>query len=102
VAGFNQMLQGGLGIVAPPIGALLLVLLPLQGVLAIDFVTAILGLTPLLFVFIPQPPAAKSGARLSLFGDLRAGLRYVWSWPGMVILLSMALVLNLVFTPAAR
>jgi len=101
VAGFNQMLQGGMGILAPPIGALLLAALPLQGVLAIDFVTAILGVTPLLFVFIPQPPAAKGGVRLSFFGDLRAGLRYVWSWPGMVILLSMALVLNLLFTPAA-
>lgn len=101
VAGFNQMLHGGIGILAPPIGALLLEVLPLQGVLAIDFVTAILGLTPLLFVFIPQPAGAKAAGQRSFGGDLRAGLRYLWSWPGMMILLSMALVLSLLFTPAS-
>ncbi len=101
VAGFNQMLQGGLGILAPPIGALLLEVLPLQGVLAIDFVTAILGAAPLLFVFIPQPPGGKPSAARSFLGDLGDGFRYVWSWPGLVILLGMALIINLVFTPAA-
>jgi DHA3 family macrolide efflux protein-like MFS transporter len=101
VAGLNQMLQGGLGILAPPIGALLLGVLPMQGVLAIDFITAILGITPLLFVFIPQPPGAKASQARSFLGDMGAGLRYVWSWPGLVILLSMALILNLLFTPAA-
>ncbi|MCC7358596.1 MAG: MFS transporter [Anaerolineales bacterium] len=101
VAGFNQMLQGGLGILAPPIGALLLALLPLQGVLAIDFITALVGLSPLLFVRIPQPAAVASAERGSFGGELRAGLRYVAVWPGMLLLLSMALVLNLLFTPAS-
>lgn len=36
MAGFNQALNGGMNIVAPPIGALLLGLLPLQGVLALE------------------------------------------------------------------
>jgi MFS transporter, DHA3 family, macrolide efflux protein len=101
VSGFNQMLQGGMSVLAPPIGALLLAVLPLQGVLAIDFLTAILGVTPLLFVFIPQPPARPVTEAKSFVGDLGAGLRYVAGWPGLLILLGMALILNLLFSPAS-
>ncbi len=36
VQGLNQMLNGGLNIAAAPLGALLLELLPMQGILAID------------------------------------------------------------------
>jgi DHA3 family macrolide efflux protein-like MFS transporter len=54
-----------MNIVAPPSGALLLGILPLEGVLAIDVVTALLAITPLLFINIPQPerrsaPAAQT------------------------------------------
>ncbi len=92
VSGFNQMLQGGMNIVAPPVGALLLIALPLQSVLAIDFITALLGVAPLLFVFIPQPPAPQPGGDHSFVGERKAGFRYVASWPALMILLSMALV----------
>ena len=44
VSGLNQMLNGGMNIVAPPVGALLLGLLPLQGILAIDLTTAVAGI----------------------------------------------------------
>jgi len=55
IAGLNQMLQGGMGIIAPPIGALLLQSLPMQGILAIDVGTAILAMGILALVRIPQP-----------------------------------------------
>ena len=55
VAGLNQMLQGGMIVVAPPIGALLLGVLPMPGVLAVDVLTALLAIGTLTVIAIPQP-----------------------------------------------
>ncbi len=105
VAGLNQTLRGGLNIVAPPLGALLLSLLPMQGVLAVDVVTVFFGILPLLFVPIPQPPraaqATASGSSTSMGAELRAGLRYVVTWPGLLMVLLMATLINFLLTPAA-
>ena len=69
VAGMNQTLFGALNIVAPPLGALLLTLLPLHGVMAIDVVTALLAILPLAFIAIPQPqrPAGEATGTSSPF-----------------------------------
>jgi len=32
--------------------------------------------------------------------DVREGMRYVWSWPGMVMLLGMAALINFLLNPA--
>ncbi len=55
IQGINQMLTGGLNVVAAPLGALLLEMLPIQGILAIDVVTALFAILPLIFIQIPQP-----------------------------------------------
>jgi len=82
ISGLNQTLQGLLNIAAPPVGALLLGLLPLQGILAIDVGTALFGILPLFFIAVPQPqpaPGPSGGAQPSFWGELRAGLEYVRS-----------------------
>lgn len=103
VAGMNQALQGIINIISPPLGALLLSLLPMQGILAIDVSTAVLAIVPLFFFHIPQPRRRAEGAaaeRLSLWGDVYEGLRYVWGWPGLLAVLVMATVVNFLFNPA--
>jgi len=104
VAGLNQALRGCIDIVAPPLGALLLSLLPLHGIMGIDVVTAIVAVSPLLFVHIPQPqqPAALAGTarRLSLWQDVRQGLSYVWHWRGLRMLMAGAALLNFLAIPA--
>ncbi len=55
IQGLNQTLNGAMNIAAAPLGALLLAILPLQGVLAIDVVTAAFAVVPLLFIHVPQP-----------------------------------------------
>jgi DHA3 family macrolide efflux protein-like MFS transporter len=104
VAGMNQTLYGVMNIMAPPLGALLLSLLALPWVLLIDIGTALLAILPLLFIAVPQPPArpvaAGAGPRPSVLADLRAGLRYVWAWPGLLMLMLLATVINFVLTPA--
>ena len=104
IQGFNQILNGGLSIVGAPLGALMLEWLPMQGILGIDVVTALLAVIPLLFIPIPQPQAAPAaegatGAVL-VWQDFKAGLRYTFHWPGLMMILGMATLINLILTPA--
>jgi MFS transporter, DHA3 family, macrolide efflux protein len=104
VQGLNQMLQGGLNIISAPLGALLIELLPMQGVLAIDVSTAAFAIATLFFIYIPQPmrvaSADGSAPRTSVWQDFRAGLRYVLSWPSLLLVLIMAATINFLLTPA--
>lgn len=75
-AGLNQTVQGLMSIAAAPLGAVALAWLPLQGALAIDGVTAILGIVPLLIYRIPQTYAARE-TRMSLWQEFRAGTSVV-------------------------
>jgi MFS transporter, DHA3 family, macrolide efflux protein len=104
IQGLNQMLQGGMSIVAAPLGALLLAWIPMQGILAIDVVTAAIAITPLLIFSVPQPERTdmQAGApeHPSYWQDLRAGFRYVLGWPGLMLIGIMATVINFLLTPA--
>lgn len=100
ISGINQSLQGLANIVAPPLGALLLELMPIQNILAIDVSTAILAIGPLFFMSIPQPHREEAEGRRSVLADLREGFRFVWGWKGLMAIVGMALVINLLTSPA--
>jgi len=102
VQGVNQMLNGGLNIVAAPLGALLLEILPMKGIVAIDVVTALIAIVPLLFVQIPQPDRKpqESEAKPSIFKEMGEGFRYVLSWPGLTVILIMATMINFFLSPS--
>lgn len=100
ISGINQSLQGLANIVAPPLGALLLELMPIQNILAIDVSTAILAIGPLFFMSIPQPHREEAEGRPSVLADLREGFRFVWGWKGLMAIVGMALVINLLTSPA--
>ena len=100
IAGLNQSLQGIAAIVGPPLGALLLELLPIQGVLAIDVLTAAIAVLPLLFIAIPKPQPAGA-TRRSFTADLAEGFRFVLSWPGLMGVVGIAAFLNFLFAPAS-
>lgn len=102
IQGFNQILEGSLGIVSAPLGAILLGVLPMQGVLAIDVGTAVFAMLPLLFLAIPQPdkqPAA-AGQAATFWLDMRAGLWYLWAWPGLLLMMLLAMLVNLMLVPS--
>ncbi len=106
LAGFNQTLSGLISIFAPPLGALLLSLLPIQGVLAVDIATAALAILPLFFFAIPNPPrqeaqANGSAQKTTYWQDLAQGFRYVVKWPGLLALILMAMLLNFLLVPAS-
>jgi DHA3 family macrolide efflux protein-like MFS transporter len=102
VSGINQSLRAAINIIAPPTGALLIGVLPLQGVLSIDVVTAVFGVLPLLFFTIPQPVREldESGKhKTSVMQDMVEGVRYIRTWPGLMAICVLALVANFLLTP---
>ena len=105
IAGLNQTLSGIISIISPPLGALLISLLPMQGVLAIDIFTAIIAVSILAFIRVPQPPrqlAQASGLtkKTTYWQDLRGGWTYMITWPGLLGVALLAMVINFLLTPA--
>ncbi len=103
IQGINQMLEGSLGIIGAPLGALLLATLPMQGILAVDVVTALFAIIPLLFIVVPQPEKSAeeiaTGQKTPYWTQMRQGLAYVWAWPGILLLMLLAMLVNFVLTP---
>lgn len=100
VQGLNQVLNGGLNILAAPMGALLLSLTAVEYILLIDVVTALIAIGPLLFVTIPQPSMKRSDSRFSVLHDFREGLRYIYRRRGLFIISLMTVGINLTIIPA--
>jgi DHA3 family macrolide efflux protein-like MFS transporter len=109
VSGLNQALNGLMNIMAPPLGAFLMGILPLQAILAIDVGTAALAIVPLFFVHVPQPEqratddgveAGVEQSKSSVWAELGDGLRYVRNWPGLLIVILLGALGNLLFNPA--
>ena len=103
VAGLNQALQGSVNIIAPPLGALLLELLDIQGTLSIDFLTAFAAVVILSFLHVPQPEKKTESSSFqfgSLFTEMKEGLTYLLHWKGLVALIILALVFKLALSPA--
>jgi DHA3 family macrolide efflux protein-like MFS transporter len=94
-------MQGALNVIGPPLGALLLAVLPFENIMLMDVGTAAFAILPLFFVAIPQPERTLTKSeKPSLWSDVREGLRYVWGWPGLLAVLIMATVINFVVNPA--
>lgn len=103
LAGANQTLNGLVNIAAPPLGALLLSVLPVQSVLAIDILTAAIAIGILAFITIPEPIKRSGSVSVTpktVWQDVGQGLRYVVAWPGLLGILIMATLINLALNPA--
>jgi DHA3 family macrolide efflux protein-like MFS transporter len=97
VQGFNQALYGMLTIVSAPLGAFLLSVMTMQGILSIDVSTALIAVSMLVFIRIPQP--VRNEANPSTFWqDFAAGFQYIRAWRGLVILLCLVMVINFFFS----
>jgi DHA3 family macrolide efflux protein-like MFS transporter len=102
IQGLNQTLNGGLNIISAPLGALLIEIMPTQGILAIDVVTALIAIVPLLFISIPQPERDPTdlAKKPSVLREMREGMEYMISWRGIMIIAIFAALLNFLLSPA--
>ncbi|MCP5093980.1 MAG: MFS transporter [Chloroflexi bacterium] len=92
-----------MSIVAPILGALILKILPLQSILLLDVATAVPAIIPLLFITIPQPAKqqpAQTDSPTSVVTDLRQGLRYIGSWPGLIMLIVVYAMVHFLLAPS--
>jgi DHA3 family macrolide efflux protein-like MFS transporter len=102
IAGIDETRQAITEITGPALGALLVTLLPIQGVLAIDIVTALVAIVPLLLIDVPQPDraAARDGGWRAVAQDTRAGFHYLWNWRSLFIMLVTIALVPFVNMPA--
>jgi len=101
VAGLDQSLRGLAMVLSPPLGAVLLELLHVQGVLAIDVITAVLAVTPLLWIRIPEASDRGEGVGASsILGGLVEGFRFAVRWRGVILLIGALALMNFVVNPA--
>ncbi len=102
IAGLNQASRGALGIVGPMAGAFLVsvVHLPAHWIMTVDIFTAMLAVGSLALIAVPQPPSRQEAVKTSFWADMGEGFRYMWNWPGAMVLLVMAMLINFVVNPA--
>ena len=100
VAGLNQSLEGLGRILMPPLGALLIAVLPIYKILYIDILTAILAITPLFFIKIPdvtQKADEEKNARV--LDELKSGLKFVKSINGLATLVIIGPIFSFLMFP---
>ncbi|MBU1050600.1 MFS transporter, partial [Candidatus Bipolaricaulota bacterium] len=102
IAGLNQSLHGMAMLLSPLLGALLIEILPMQGVLAIDVCTAAVAVLPLLFIHIPElaRDPGEQTQRPSVLRDMIQGLSFAARWRGMLLLILGLALMNFVVNPA--
>jgi MFS transporter, DHA3 family, macrolide efflux protein len=97
--GVNQTLQGGLNIIAAPLGALLYETWVIPKTLLINSLPALIAIICLSLIVVPQP--VKSGKVAVKFQqDLLVSLRYILNWPALCMVIGIAVIINFLDAPA--
>jgi DHA3 family macrolide efflux protein-like MFS transporter len=104
INGLDQSFSGAMNLVSGPLGALLLALINVQGLLWIDVFTALVAVGILAGIKVPNPDRKAVGVSQDpmkeYWKDLKMGIRYTLSWKGLMLLMFGALVLNFLVNPA--
>ncbi len=79
VNGINSSIQSSLTLLAPVAAAGLYTTMSLVGILFIDVVTAIIGLSLLATIAVPTLARAADQEKPSYFADLKDGIKYIFS-----------------------
>ncbi|EJO5753559.1 MFS transporter [Salmonella enterica] len=98
-AGLNQSLQSLTVVIAAPLGALAIGVMPIGWALSIDVFTALCGILPLLFFRIPQALAPKKGKQ-GIAHEFAEGVGAIRATPGLGSLFILLAVTVLVIMPS--
>jgi DHA3 family macrolide efflux protein-like MFS transporter len=74
-------------------------MLPIYLILGIDVLTALTAVGPLFFIPIPQPIRSSASAR-GVLTDMREGFMFLWKRKAILEILGIALLLNMLASPA--
>ncbi|WP_299945049.1 MFS transporter [uncultured Microbulbifer sp.] len=110
IQGINQMLEGGMLVIAASLGSLLVATLSMKGIMLVDVFTALIAILPLLFITVPQPErtpeqtaqeeADAVGPVQRTFLNVGEGLRYLRNRPGHMGIVGIAMGVNMLLIPA--
>lgn len=102
VNGIDQTIQAVMLLASPALAAALLAVLPLAGILMIDFVTAAIGITTMFFkVKVPllQPAEAK---KINVFVEIKTGVNYLRTHKILIALIIAGFAGSVFSTPASN
>lgn len=100
VAGWNYFLVSGVSMAGPVLGAFLMGVLPMAGVIALDVAGAGFAVTSLLLVRIPHPEKTAAGAvAVGLLAEFREGWRELVRHRGLLDLTLVLVAVTLVYMP---
>ena len=106
--GFVQFSQNVALLIGPPIAAVLLTTVRLEGIVLVDLATFVVAAAVLLPLTIPQPEPGPETKRRNIFRQATDGLGYIVSRRGLLSLLLFFTVLNVtagfvtaLYTPVA-
>src|SRR5262245_13772921 len=100
IQGLNQSMQGLLTIVAAPLGALLLAIFSMTGVMMVDVGTALLAILPLMAIRVPRPIRSDGPGGSSVWAETAEGFRYLVRRRGHATLIAMSTLINALLVPA--
>jgi DHA3 family macrolide efflux protein-like MFS transporter len=100
ISGLNEAIRGLASIAAPPLGAVLIALLPMYLVLSVDVVTAAIAIFTLAVVRIPEIRRAGDRIKASVVDDLSKAIEYILSWRGALEVTLIFMLINFLITPA--
>lgn len=102
VNGYNASIQAGVNLVSPMLAGALYAFASIEWILAIDVVTAVIGIgILLLLVKVPPHAAALAGPAQSGLADLRDGVRYVATHRFVRRVMAYFAVINFMIAPLA-
>ena len=100
INGINFLFTGVVQIIAPFIGATLMILLPIKTILWVDLITFFIALIPLLLIQIPSiENHEEKGEKKSFFREFKLGLQTIKVIPGLVTLIFLSMLLNFLIRP---
>lgn len=93
------MIQSANMIIAPALGAFLFSIVPITMLILLDVVGAVIGVTIILFVKIPEHPVFDE--KIQILSDVKFGLGQLKGNKGLWYITLMGMVFTLLFMPAA-
>lgn len=101
VSGLKQSVNGLINIVGPPVSAFLIAFFPLEWILTIDIVTALIAIMPLLVTNVPRLENTEKHITVSsILSDFKAGFDFLLGWKSLLLFAFMIILVHVVVIPA--
>ena len=100
INGINFLFTGVVQIIAPLIGATLMIFLPINTILWVDLITFCIAVIPLILIEIPSVRTPKEMVeKTSFIKEFKIGIKTIKVIPGLITLIFFSMLLNFLIRP---